>query len=185
MSFEPRRVSTPTELRALSHPLRLDILEQLTLRGPMTATELGDALGETPANCSWHLRKLAEHGFVEETGEGRGRRRPWQVVKVGLVWDEAASSAPGYRSAGQALTAQLLEREVARWRRNSDATEDRWGGVGISETVVLLTQEEATAFTADLQALLMRHHGRLTGEEPVPKEARAVHVLALSSVDPQ
>jgi DNA-binding transcriptional ArsR family regulator len=150
----------------------------------MTATELGDALGETPANCSWHLRKLAEHGFVEEAGEGRGRRRPWQVVKVGLVWDEAASSAPGYQAAGRALSAQLLEREVARWRRNSDATA-AWGGVGMSEAVVMLTEEEATAFTADLAALLLRHHGRLTGDEPVPKEARHVHVLALTSVDPQ
>ena len=185
MSFEPRRISTPTELRALSHPLRLDILEQLTLRGPMTATELGDALGETPANCSWHLRKLAEHGFVEEAGTGRGRRRPWQVVKVGLVWDEGASSAPGYRSAGQALSAQLLEREVARWRRNSDANAHGWGGVGMSEAVVMLTEAEATAFTADLAALLLRHHRRLTGDEPVPKDARHVHVLALTSVDPQ
>ena len=184
MSFEPRRVGTATELRALAHPLRLDILEALTLRGPLTATELGDALGKTPANCSWHLRKLAEHGFVEEAGEGRGRRRPWQVVKVGLVWDEAASGAPGYRSAGQALSAQLLEREVARWRRNSDAAEDRWGGVGMSEAVVMLTEDEATAFTADLKALLMRHHGRLTGDEPAPKDARHVHVLALTSVDP-
>ncbi|MGO4598714.1 ArsR/SmtB family transcription factor [Terrabacter sp. 2RAF25] len=185
MSFEPRRISTAKELRALSHPLRLDILEQLTLRGAMTATELGDALGETPANCSWHLRKLAEHGFVEEAGAGRGRRRPWQVVKVGLVWDEAASSAPGYRSAGQALSAQLLEREVARWRRNSDASPHGWGDVGMSQAVVVLTEEEATAFAADLAALLLRHHGRLTGDEPVPKEARHVHVLALTSVDPQ
>ena len=55
----------------------------------------------------------------------------------------------------------------------------------MSETVVMLTEEEAKAFTVDLEALLMRHHGRLTGDEPVPKDARHVHVLALTSVDPQ
>lgn len=85
MSFDPRRVTTASELRALSHPLRIDIIEQLGVRGPLTASELGEALGESPANCSWHLRKLAEHAFVEETHDGHGRRRPWRLVKLGLT----------------------------------------------------------------------------------------------------
>ena len=85
MSFDPRRVTTASELKALSHPLRIDIIEQLGVRGPLTASELGEALGESPANCSWHLRKLAEHAFVEETHDGHGRRRPWRLVKLGLT----------------------------------------------------------------------------------------------------
>ncbi|GAB3073738.1 helix-turn-helix domain-containing protein [Intrasporangium mesophilum] len=185
MSFNPRRLATSNELRALSHPLRLDILEQLTLRGPMTASDLGAALGETPANCSWHLRKLAEHGFVEETGDGLGRRRPWRVSRVGLTWDETADDSPGYRAAGQALAAQLVDREVARWRRNLAAGQRNWGGLGVSETVALLTEDEAKAFSADLEQLILRHHGRLTGDDAVPDDARHVHVLALTSVDPR
>lgn len=187
MSFNPRRLRTPNELRALSHPLRLDILEQLTLRGPMTASDLGEALDETPANCSWHLRKLAEHGFVEEAGTGRGRRRPWRLTQVGLTWDDDAdeSSAPGYRAASQALTAQLVDREIARWRRNTAAATHRWAGLGASESVALLTEDEAKAFSAELTELILRHYGRLTGDEPVPDGARRVHVLALTSVDPQ
>jgi len=55
--------------------------------GPLTATELADRLDETPANCSWHLRKLAEHAFVEEAGGGIGRQRPWRVRSIGLAWD--------------------------------------------------------------------------------------------------
>ena len=51
-------------------------MELLTVSGPLTATELADRLDETPANCSWHLRKLAEHDFVEEAGGGIGRKRP-------------------------------------------------------------------------------------------------------------
>jgi DNA-binding transcriptional ArsR family regulator len=184
MSFNPRRLATANELRALSHPLRLDILEQLTLHGPMTASDLGEALGETPANCSWHLRKLAEHGFVEETGDGLGRRRPWRVSRIGLTWDETEDT-PGYRAAGQALAAQLVDREVARWRRNLAAGQRNWGGLGVSETVALLTEQEAKAFSADLEELFLRHHGRLTGDDPVPDDARHVHVLALTSVDPR
>ena len=35
-------------------------------------------LGESPANCAFHLRTLAKYGFVEEAGGGRGRERPWR-----------------------------------------------------------------------------------------------------------
>src|SRR4051794_10493834 len=73
-----RRLSDPRELQALAHPVRLGIMELLTVSGPLTATELADRLDETPANCSWHLRKLAEHEFVEEAGGGIGRQRPWR-----------------------------------------------------------------------------------------------------------
>ncbi|MDN5795411.1 MAG: helix-turn-helix domain-containing protein [Intrasporangium sp.] len=186
MSFNPRRLRSANELRALSHPLRLDILEQLTLHGAMTASDLGDILDETPANCSWHLRKLAEHGFVEET-ERDGRRRPWRVTRVGLSWDhdEDVSASPGYQAASRALTAQFIDREVVRWGRNTEAAERNWAHLGASETVALLTEEEAVAFSAELKELLMRHHGRLTGEEPVPDGARAIRVLAMTSVDPQ
>src|SRR4051794_41982796 len=65
-----RRLSDPRELQALAHPVRIGIMELLTVGGPLTATELADRLDETPANCSWHLRKLAEHAFVDEAGAG-------------------------------------------------------------------------------------------------------------------
>ncbi|HET8595495.1 MAG TPA: helix-turn-helix domain-containing protein [Intrasporangium sp.] len=187
MSFNPRRLRTPNELRALSHPLRLDILEQLMLHGPLTASDLGETLDETPANCSWHLRKLAEHGFVEEAGDGRGRRRPWRATQVGLTWndEDGESHHPGYRAASTAMNEVFVEREVARWRRNSAAAQSNWAGLGMSETVAFLTEEEARAFSDDLEELLLRHHGRLTGDDPIPAGARRVHVLALTSVDPE
>ena len=39
----------------------------------MTASQAAARLDESPSNCSWHLRKLAEHGFVREA---RGGHRP-------------------------------------------------------------------------------------------------------------
>ncbi|MEO6512975.1 MAG: helix-turn-helix domain-containing protein, partial [Nocardioides sp.] len=78
-----RRLNDVRELKALAHPVRMGIIEHLSVSGPLTATELADRMDETPANCSWHLRKLAEHGFVEEAEggtAGQGRKRPWQVV---------------------------------------------------------------------------------------------------------
>ena len=44
MSFEGRRVSEPSALRALSHPLRLR-LRLLQQAGPLTATEAAAHVG--------------------------------------------------------------------------------------------------------------------------------------------
>ncbi len=113
-----RRLTDPRELRAVSHPVRLAILEHLTVEGPMTATALGTRIGESPANCSWHLRKLAEHGFVEEAPGGTGRQRPWRAVSLGMRWNDVDDS-PELQRAGDALSQVLVEREVARlaeWR---------------------------------------------------------------------
>ena len=81
----------------------MGIIEHLTVSGPLTATQLADRLDESPANCSWHLRKLAEHGFVEEAGGGTGRQRPWRVPGIGFTWDDPDAS-PEQRRAAEALS---------------------------------------------------------------------------------
>ena len=75
MSFEGRRISEPSALRALSHPLRLRIIELLEQAGPITATAAAAHFGTTPSNCSFHLRLLAKHGFIEEA-DGASRAQP-------------------------------------------------------------------------------------------------------------
>src|SRR5215207_4830018 len=80
MSSDRRRLTSATELRALSHPTRLALLDLLDAEGPMTATQAGERLGESPASASFHLRTLAKYGFVEEAAGGRGRQRPWQIT---------------------------------------------------------------------------------------------------------
>lgn len=60
-------------MRALAHPVRSSLLELLIIDGPITATEAGERLGESPTTCSFHLRQLARYGFVEEAGGGPGR----------------------------------------------------------------------------------------------------------------
>ena len=73
-----RELTDPAVMRALSHPLRLSLLEELIHAGTLTATQAGEILGETPANCAFHLRTLARYGLVEEAGGGKGRERPWR-----------------------------------------------------------------------------------------------------------
>jgi DNA-binding transcriptional ArsR family regulator len=61
------------ELRAVAHPIRLQILSLLT-GAAMTATEVAQELGITHANASYHLRRLLVlHAVVVENEGGPGR----------------------------------------------------------------------------------------------------------------
>ena len=63
-----RTVTDPRALRALAHPIRIRLLEVLGLAGPLTATQAGERIGETPTMCSFHLRQLAKWLFRNEWG---------------------------------------------------------------------------------------------------------------------
>jgi len=69
-----------TQLRALAHPLRLELLELLHVEGPATASQLGRRLGESSGATSYHLRALHKAGMVEEAERRNGRERWWQRV---------------------------------------------------------------------------------------------------------
>src|ERR1700686_3735301 len=83
-----RDVNDPKTLRALTHPVRLALLEALALEGPLTATAAGELIGESPTTCSFHFRQLAKYGFVEEADAGPGRNRPWKIINVGMRFSD-------------------------------------------------------------------------------------------------
>src|SRR5687767_2926142 len=71
----------PTEaLHALAHPLRVRMYDELSSRGPATASELARRFGESTGATSYHLRQLARHGFIEEDPtRGTLRERYWRA----------------------------------------------------------------------------------------------------------
>ncbi len=70
-----------TALRALSHPVRLRLLGLLRMDGPSTASALAERLGLNSGATSYHLRQLAQHGFVVDDPErGNGRERWWKAA---------------------------------------------------------------------------------------------------------
>jgi DNA-binding transcriptional ArsR family regulator len=177
-----RRLRDPRELAALAHPVRIGIMELLTVSGPLTATELADRLDETPANCSWHLRKLAEHHFVEEAGGGIGRKRPWQVVQVGLAWDEEDAS-PAQVRAGRALEQLFLERQVTRFHQARaqlhDDGDTAWGEAsGATQSASWLTLDELDQINAEIRAVLERHADRITDPAKRPPGSRLCELVA-------
>ena len=72
---EPRKLTDPRAMRAVAHPVRIALLEVLGTEGPLTATQAGEHIGESPTTCSFHLRQLAKYGFIEEV-EGVARTSP-------------------------------------------------------------------------------------------------------------
>src|ERR1044072_8526956 len=66
------------ELRALAHPLRLQLLHVLHAEGPATASQLGRRLGESSGATSYHLRALHRAGMVEEAEQRNARERWWR-----------------------------------------------------------------------------------------------------------
>src|SRR5690348_15797934 len=177
-----RQLRDPRELAALAHPVRLGIMELLTVSGPLTATELADRLDETPANCSWHLRKLAEHHFVEEAGGGIGRQRPWQVRTVGLAWDDADAS-PSELRAGRALEQMLLERQVTRFHQARTQLhhdgDDAWAQASTStEIASWLTVDELDEVNGELRAVLERYADRLVDPDKRPPGSRLCEFVA-------
>jgi DNA-binding transcriptional ArsR family regulator len=157
-----RRVSDPRTLRALTHPLRLALLELLT-EGPLTATEAGERLGESPANASFHLRTLAKYGFVEEAPGGTGRQRPWRRVPQKTEIDEDALPADG-RAASFALLEMLGQRDLERvrtWSATRSNYPAEWRNTAFNDhAVVHLTSAELARLEETLLTLLGQYTDR-------------------------
>ncbi|MGZ4721749.1 winged helix-turn-helix domain-containing protein [Oryzihumus sp.] len=181
MVHEPRTLTDARELRAIAHPLRMNILEALMLEGPMTASELGKRLGESPANCSWHLRKLAEHGFVAEAEGGTGRQRPWRATHRGMRWDEDEGAAEAL-VAGRALTRVVLDREVDRFvraqERRSQEPQEWRDASSSTQSMLWLTAEEHTEINDQVAELLLSKMDRLEDPSRRPEGARVCAFMA-------
>jgi predicted ArsR family transcriptional regulator len=170
-------------MRALAHPTRLALWEALTIHGDLTATQAAEYVDESPSSCSFHLRQLAKYGFVEETGRGTGRSRPWRTTHLGYTVDTADIADPESEIAAQALSEIALRRQVERnlrWQRTGSAAPAEWRDLGLtSETVWWVTPGEAAALHAELTDLLYRFRERLVDPAARPAAARPVEVVAL------
>ncbi len=80
--IDPSRdlILTPKRVKGLTHPIRLRLLELLQQEGPATATSLAARIGRSSGVTSYHLRVLADSGFiVEDTERGNARDRFWRA----------------------------------------------------------------------------------------------------------
>ena len=165
-------------MRALAHPLRMDLLELLAVHGPRTASEAAGELGQTPANVSWHLRKLAQHGFVRQAEAGPGRRRPWKMVAESLSWGDDATDA----AAASALSDVAIEREVQRLRAaiaQSRHEPQEWrAATQAHQGRLWLTAAEAEALGQAMLDLIHGFDDRIHDPQARPGGARLMAAVA-------
>jgi predicted transcriptional regulator len=180
---ELRQVTDARTMRALSHPVRIALIETLSLEGPLTATEVGELIGESSTTCSFHLRQLAKYGFVEEAGGGKGRARPWRMTSIGQ--QISSHGDPEAEVAAGALVRMIRERQLDRyrtWLETKAAYPREWReAAGDSEYVFYLTAEELEQLNQELLDMLRpRALERLTDPSKRPAGSMPVEMLMFS-----
>jgi predicted ArsR family transcriptional regulator len=176
MSERRRRdVDDPAALHALAHPLRLQLLERLTVSGPATATALARSLGQNTGATSYHLRQLERFGFVEEdTDRGHGRERWWRYVPGDVRFAPSASPSTELRAAADELLRHQLaqaERTLAEYLRTRDRHRDWDAAAMFSHSTMHLTKAELAEFGEALVELVSRYW---RPPEARPADARPV-----------
>ena len=157
-------------LRVVAHPLRLRLLSLLT-GDSFSAAEAARALGQTQANVSYHLRRLAQAGLVElvEHTRVRGgtakryRHNPLSGETLIAGNDDATSALLGTlageltRRAAHATGAQLVFTDAEVW-----VSPDAWIRIHT----------------------LTRELGTVVHDEARAREAGLVHLAATLAVFP-
>lgn len=145
----------------------------------MTATQLGELLGESPANMSFHLRTLAKYGFVEEAPGGSGRERPWRRVGRGTAWDMDSDDA-ATAAAALGLSQHMAQRAYQRrqeWDLTRAAYPKEWRQAAfVYDITTYLTAEELARLGEEINALLERYADR-TVREQRPEGAQPVSIV--------
>jgi len=166
------RLSDPRSIRALSHPVRLALLECLAVYGAQTATEAGRRIGESATTCSFHLRQLARYGYVCDAAEPGRRDRPWRLAEPRMTIARQAEGESAFVAAGleSMLHARALE-GWDEWRRAGAHTDDEWLQASPFRSWLLyMTAEELGEFTehlAEYVEALAKRTERPAGARPV------------------
>lgn len=185
------QLSDPRVMRALAHPLRLQMLDHLRHDGPATATRLAAALGESTASMSYHLSQLDKHGLIEEAPEaGRGRERPWRARHRGISFRNVADGAPGLLAASRLLRSRVVDRHVALldeyFQREDDFPAEWQDAAGyLRDQRVHVTAAELRSLSQEIGAVLDRYRRPDPGDRPEGAGPVMVVLYGLPRFDPE
>ncbi len=154
----------PRTLRALAHPVRLALIDLLIIHGPLTASSAGRLLGLEPNAVSFHLRQLARYGFVGEAAGGKGRRRPWRLLRPAFGWTDGAAE-PEVSRASESLSQINFARrqqQLREWMARRLDEAPRWRkAASASFSTLFLTERELADLGERLGRLSLEYMDRL------------------------
>ncbi|MFI7411699.1 ArsR/SmtB family transcription factor [Streptomyces sp. NPDC049627] len=159
-----RRIQDVGTLKALAHPLRAQLYRRLTIARSATASQLADQVDEAVSLVSYHLRKLAEHGLIEEAEpqSADGRERWWQLASEGIsIRDEDFRDAPEKAAAHSAASRLFFEQRAEMYRRYLDERahwSDAWTTASdSSEWLLKLTAAELSELSKEMYAVVHKY----------------------------
>lgn len=180
------RTSDPAVLRALAHPLRVEILAAIDDLGEATATQVAERVGDTPSNCSFHLRTLAKAGFIERA-EAQGTSKPWRAVHRERDLRPDPNDPESLRSSGTigALYVQHEADRVVRFltTQGPELMGEWAGGTSVTTSTFWATPEELAEVTEQIRRLSERFAGRSDDPAKRPPGSRKAYLLATVNPD--
>lgn len=161
-------------LKALAHPIRVQLLGLLRQNGPSTATALGARLGESSGTTSYHLRQLAEVNLVvEDETRGNARERWWRAAQDSTeLRPEDWADDPDVKPALDAYMGAILTSYTNRaqnWLDEAETWPKRWQRVSeMSDYGLSLTAAELGRLSAEVHELLRSYQREpRKGDSPV------------------
>jgi DNA-binding transcriptional ArsR family regulator len=189
--FPIRRVDTAS-LKALAHPLRVQILEMLSRYGAQTACSLGELLNESSGSTSYHLRQLAKHDFVREVeGKGTARERWWERPRGAIqITSPELATSPATEEASRLVTREFehsRQSVLAEFMSHgSDSLDAEWlHAAAISTSNARLNASQLSRYAHAMEAyghrLLeeIRSEGEQEGARPVQIHFNAFPILGV------
>jgi DNA-binding MarR family transcriptional regulator len=155
-----RLLDDPLAIRAVPHPLRLDLMSIIGRLGQATTADAARELGISHGLASHHLRQLAKYGFVEQVKGKDHRERPWRLVATSYNWRKATETAEGSVAVDvlEQMNAERTLEAFLDWQQRRKGWPQAWHEhTGIGESSVYLTQAELAGIVAAMDALLVRY----------------------------
>lgn len=154
----------PGALRALAHPLRIEIYDILNQYGPQTASSLAAMTGESSGATSYHLRALAKHDLIREvSGRGTGRERWWERPRGGISFtNPEALKTPAGKAATQLVMSEFLTRRHQQLMRYVNETLTSPEGLDeatamVATSTLRLTPAQTEALITEMHELVLRY----------------------------
>jgi hypothetical protein len=166
---DDRRAGTGEGLR--EHAVRTALLGLLAEVGAVTATEAASRLGYSSGLCSFHLRQLDRHGYIEEAPHSGGRARPWRLRQQAPDADGPPEEQFGELARG------LEDESWQRWLAQRGQAPREWRHDEAFSALAYLTPEEMSRVADVIRRALAPYRSREQRPLARPDGARPVALI--------
>jgi DNA-binding transcriptional ArsR family regulator len=177
-------LNDPRALRALAHPARQRLIDELYAGRVLTATEAAEMVGLTPSAVSHHLRALEKWGIARRaTGTRDGRERPWESTadSITLRPEGGASATAALHSVVRIKMDELTRRLDTFIESGSDP----WTGAyrGLATGDLYLTEDETREINDAVMELVDQFERKRTDRRPTGSR-RATYAWLMMPLEP-